>query len=34
MLLVLGDIILFTFRIIFTFLKFITKATVKILTLF
>lgn len=32
MLLVLGDIILFTFRIIFTLLKFIIKATVKILT--
>lgn len=31
MLLVLGDIILFTFRILFTFLKFIIKATVKIL---
>ena len=29
MLLVLGDIILFTFRIIFTLLKFIIKAIVK-----
>lgn len=32
MLLVLGDIILFTFRIIFTLLKFIIKAIVKTLT--